>query len=71
MSDPLLTRIDELEVRVAFQEDLLATLNASVADTTTEVRDLRLELVRMRNALDAVRSALSHDVRDEPPPPHY
>ena len=66
-----MSRIEELEVRVAFQEDLLATLNASVADTTSEVRDLRLELVRMRNALDAVRSSLAHDVRDEPPPPHY
>jgi SlyX protein len=71
VSDPLLTRIEELEVRVAFQEDLLATLNASVADTTLEMRELRTELGRVRSALDAVRSALSHDVRDEPPPPHY
>jgi SlyX protein len=71
VSDPLLTRIEELEVRVAFQEDLLATLNASVADTTLEMRELRTELHRVRDALDSVRAALSHDVRDEPPPPHY
>ena len=71
MSDPLLSRIEELEVRVAFQEDLLTTLNASVADTTREMRELRGELVRVRDALDGVRVSLSHDVRDEPPPPHY
>jgi SlyX protein len=74
VSDPLLARIEELEVRVAFQEDLLATLNTSVADTTVEMRDLRRELVRMREALDGVRVSLAHDthdVRDEPPPPHY
>lgn len=71
VSDPLLSRIEELEVRVAFQEDLLASLNASVSDTTLEMRVLRTELVRMRDALDGVRVSLAHDVRDEPPPPHY
>jgi uncharacterized coiled-coil protein SlyX len=35
------------------------------------VHELRSALERMRSDLSAVRGALSHDARDEPPPPHY
>ena len=71
MSVSLIARLDELESRVAFQDDLLATLNRSVAGVDRELRALRLELEQVRGALDAVRIAISHDARDEPPPPHY
>ena len=71
MSDPLIERLDELETRVAFQDDLLATLNRSVAGVDRELRLLRGELEQVRGALDAVRISLTHDPRDEPPPPHY
>ena len=71
MSDLLIARLDELETRVAFQDDLLATLNRSVAGVDRELRMLRAQLEQVRGALDAVRIGLSHDARDEPPPPHY
>ena len=71
MSDPLIARLDELESRVAFQDDLLATLNRSVAGVDRELRTLRMQLEEVRGALDAVRVAVTHDARDEPPPPHY
>ncbi|HVF36220.1 MAG TPA: SlyX family protein [Candidatus Saccharimonadia bacterium] len=71
MSDPLIARLDELETRVAFQDDLLATLNRSVAGVDRELRMLRTELEHVRSALDTMRVSLAHDVRDEPPPPHY
>jgi SlyX protein len=71
VSDPLIARLDELESRVAFQDDLLATLNRSVAGVDRELRALRQQLEQVRGALDSVRIAVSHDARDEPPPPHY
>ena len=71
MTDLLIARLDELETRVAFQDDLLATLNRSVAGVDRELRMLRTELEHVRAALDAMRVSLTPDVRDEPPPPHY
>jgi SlyX protein len=71
VSDPLIARLDELESRVAFQDDLLATLNRSVAGVDRELLALRRQLEEVRGALDAVRVAVAHDARDEPPPPHY
>jgi SlyX protein len=71
VSDPLIARLDELETRIAFQDDLLATLNRSVAGVDRELRLLRGQLEQVRGALDAVRISVTHDPRDEPPPPHY
>lgn len=71
MSDVLLARIEELEIRVAFHEDLLSSLSQGVTDLSLSMRHLRDELGQLRVALDAVRTALGHDVRDEPAPPHF
>jgi SlyX protein len=67
----LIERLEELEIRVAFQEDLLGTLDRGVTDLSQSMGHLRDELGQLRLALDAVRVALGHDVRDEAPPPHY
>ncbi len=67
----LLDRIEELEVRVAFQEDLLGTLNTDVADLHRTVATLREELRRAANHLEGLRGMLSTDAGEEPPPPHY
>jgi SlyX protein len=71
VTDQLLQRIEELEVRVAFQEDLLSTLNSGVAQLGDQMHNLRGELMQMRQALEAVRVALGHDMTIEPAPPHY
>ena len=67
----LLDRVQELEVRVAFQEDLLSTLNTDVADLHRTVAMLREELLRATNSLEGLRSLLQEDPGVEPPPPHY
>jgi SlyX protein len=71
VSQELLSRIEELEVRVAFQDDLLGTLNTGVSDMSTEIRRLREELKRLRDGFESLRAAASHDPQQEPPPPHY
>jgi SlyX protein len=71
MSNELQVRIEELEVRVAFQDDLLATLNASVAGLDRGLGEARAQIERLRQSLDAMRVALAHDAAREPPPPHY
>ena len=65
------SRLIELETRVAFQDDLLNTLNRDSHALADEVARLRAACADLRKSLDAIRIALQHDVADEPPPPHY
>ena len=65
------SRLVELETRVAFQDDLLATLNRDSAAMADELARLRDACRDLRKSLDAIRIALQHDVGHEPPPPHY
>lgn len=67
----LLDRIEELEIRVAFQEDLLTTLNTDVADLHRTVAVLREEMHRATSSLEGLRGLLQEDAGEEPPPPHY
>lgn len=63
-------RMDELELKLTFLDDAVASLNDS--DVQQSQRLLRLEnaLRDLRRDLMALRTSLSDDVRDEPPP-HY
>ena len=71
MSAPLEDRLTELEVKLAFVDDTMATLNATVSEHDRMLGSLRLAVEQMRAELTGVRTALSHDSRDKPPPPHY
>ncbi|HOV56988.1 MAG TPA: SlyX family protein [Rhodanobacteraceae bacterium] len=72
MATPTLEeRLTELEVRFAFLEDAVATLNGTVAEHDRLLLHMRTEFERMRLELGTVRVALADDVRNEPPPPHY
>ena len=71
MSAEYEARLVELETRVAFQDDLLVTLNRDSAALADEVARLRDACRDLRKSLDAIRVGLQHDIADEPPPPHY
>lgn len=64
-------RLTELEVRLAFLDETVQILNGTVAAHDRNLIALRTELERFRVELGAVRVALAHDARTEPPPPHY
>ena len=71
MAAPLEDRMTELEVKLAFVDDTVAALNTTVSEHDRALADIRVAIERLRAELTGVRSALSHDVHDEPPPPHY
>ncbi len=71
MSPPLEERLTELEVRLAFVDDTMAALNATVSQHDRVLQEVRAAIERLRLELTGVRTALAQDVRDEPPPPHY
>jgi SlyX protein len=71
VSAPLEDRLTELEVRLAFVDDTMSALNATVSEHDRVLQEVRLAIERLRADLGGVRTALAQDVRDEPPPPHY
>src|SRR5262249_27581614 len=71
MSESLEQRLTELEVRIAFIENAVQALDAAVAAQDRALVQFRRESELLRGELMQVRTALAHDAREEPPPPHY
>ena len=69
-------RLEDLEVRLAFQEDALSSLSDALAAAREEEARNALLLHRLIEELRQVRLAVSTqlpgaDAGSEPPPPHY
>ncbi len=64
-------RLTELEMRVAFLDSTVHSLDAIVAAQDRLLIEMKREFERLRGDLGGLKSALSEDARDEPPPPHY
>jgi SlyX protein len=64
-------RLTEVETRLAFLDDALAGLTAAEAETSRRMLAIERMLAELRVELSAIRTGLSEDARDEPPPPHY
>lgn len=64
-------RLTELEVRMAFIDDAVVSLNAAVASQDRASLQMRHDFERLRSELVGLRSSLSQDAGVEPPPPHY
>jgi len=63
-------RITELEVKLAFAEDLLETLNTTVFRQQQQIELLERQVRELRQQLAAVAPPESRTLRDEIPP-HY
>lgn len=64
------TRITELEIKLAFAEDLLEGVNLTVYRQQERIERLERELRQLREMLLASQPAEQRDLRDEIPP-HY
>jgi SlyX protein len=65
------TRIDELEIRIAHQDNVIEDLNATVSEQWKVIDLLRRQVQRLT---DRVGSGESHNTNapgEDPPPPHY
>jgi SlyX protein len=63
-------RINELEVKLAFAEDMLDSLNATVYRQQQQIDRLLREVRELREQLATAAPAESRSLRDEIPP-HY
>ncbi|BAU47836.1 phi X174 lysis protein [Sulfurifustis variabilis] len=64
-------RVTELEMKVAFQEQTIETLNGVVTELRDEIDRLIREVEALKVQLRAVAPSLVADRSDEKPPPHY
>lgn len=64
--------IDDLQVRLAFQEDMLEALNLRVAEQQTQIDQLNFQLNYLNQKIRdmADKGAGSPNIMDEKPP-HY
>ena len=71
MSDALEQRVVELEMRLAFQEQLLSELNDSLTQMRLEAVSSAELLKRVLEDLKLTRGDGPGDPALAPPPPHY
>jgi SlyX protein len=66
-------RIDELEVRIAFQDDAMETLQRTLSEQTLINLDLQRQVLAMREAWSKFAARAEHNSAGsgEELPPHY
>ena len=64
-------RMDELETRLAFQDDLIGTLSDQVARQELDLRKLWEAKQLLKKQLSELSPSNIRSEADEAPPPHY
>ena len=64
-------RLDDMELRLTFLDDAVSSLGDSEAMQSQRLLQLENALTELRRELASLRTSLSDNVQDEPPPPHY
>ena len=62
-------RIDTLEARVTFQDDVIETLNKTVAEQWAKIDALTRQLVILNERLQEAETQMPRPANE--PPPHY
>ena len=70
-TEALTARIDTLETRLAFQEEIIEDLNKAIIEQWKQIEAMTRRLARLDERMEA--SELRADLAGlpEPPPPHY
>jgi len=70
MSD-LEARIEALEVRAAYQDQVIEDLNQAVVDQWKKIDALKRQLNELLDRVQEVEDSAPGPRAPEPPPPHY
>lgn len=62
-------RFEELETKIAFQEDVIHKLDDALASQQQQIMDLQIQLKHVTSQLKTLETQLPDSA--EPPPPHY
>lgn len=69
--ETLQTRVEELEMKVTFQDDLIEKLNQSLVQHHNDIRTLTRMVEKMGNDMQDLQQNTVIDQSQETPPPHY
>ena len=69
--ETLSKRVDELESQVAFQDELIESLNSTVAKQDRELLELKHQLSRLSDRIKEIGDASPGEVPQDETPPHY
>lgn len=64
-------RIDELESRLAFQDDVIETLNGVVTRQQLQLDNLEKEVLLLKQQIKNLSPSQIANESEETPPPHY
>lgn len=70
-TEKLMARMDELETRLAFQDELITTLSDQVAQQELDIRKLWEAKQHLKKQLSEVSPSNIRREEEEAPPPHY
>jgi SlyX protein len=65
------TRIDDLESQLAFQDELIESLNTTVARQDREILEMKHQLSRFSERLKEIGDASPGAAPQDETPPHY
>lgn len=65
------SRLNDLETRLAFQDDLLESLNRIVAQQQQQIDLLQRETRLLYDQIKSLSATVPVASGEEPPPPHY
>lgn len=71
MNHDILARLEQLETRLAFQDDTIEQLNQEITRQGAETARLKAQLSLMVKRLKEMQPSDIISQADEPPPPHY
>ncbi|QDE32478.1 MULTISPECIES: SlyX family protein [Shewanella] len=69
--EQVLQKIDDLEMRLSFQDIVIEELNQEVIKLNTLVARQQQQMLLMVNKLHAIEPSNMASQADETPPPHY
>jgi SlyX protein len=65
------SRLDALETRIAYQDEVIEELNKTVTSQWKEIDRLTREIAKLSERIAQAEQSVGEDPSDEPPPPHY
>ena len=65
------SRLDALETRIAYQDEVIEDLNKTVTAQWKEIDRLTRELAVLAERVAQAEQGAATDPSEEPPPPHY
>ncbi|MFT4941398.1 MAG: SlyX protein [Paraglaciecola sp.] len=71
MQEQVETDIEQLQMKVAFQEDAIDALNSALIDQQTQLEEVQLKIKRLLTQLESIDHSDGLSEGPEAPPPHY